>query len=207
MEGEEKKERPQNRNLKPLGSGSLTPEEELEIRRKGNTAANKARSRNADMRAAVRAVLNLNSKGRAKSVDVLKMTGVEQLQEDGAPLIAQVVYTQVLLAQNGDKEARDWLCKMLGVEEALADAVKGLTVTADPEALEQSGGVRIHLLRGDKPKEAEGEEDAATRAANRLAIAEAMRAAGEAADQIGEAVAGKVLETLAADAEDVAPDE
>ena len=45
MEGEEKKERPQNRNLNPLGSGKLTPEEELEIRRKGKKAADKARKR------------------------------------------------------------------------------------------------------------------------------------------------------------------
>ena len=196
MEGEKKKERPQNRNLKPLGSGSLTPEEELEIRRKGKRASDKARSKNADMRAAVRAVLNLNSKGRAKSIDVLKMTGVEQLQEDGAPLIAQIVYTQVLLAQNGDKEARDWLCKMLGVEDAIEEAVKGLTLTADADALEQSGGVRIHLIRGEKPREDESEEDAATRAANRLAVVEAMKAAGEAADQIGEAVAKGVADAL-----------
>lgn len=204
MEGEKKKERPQNKNLKPLGSGQLTPEEELEIRRKGNREANKARSRNADIRAAVRAVLNLNSKGRAKSIDVLKMTGVEQLQEDGAPLIAQLVYTQVLCALNGDKEARDWLCKMLGIEDALEDVVKGLTLTADADALEHSGGVRIHLIRGEKPREDESEEDAATRAANRLAVVEAMKAAGEAADQIGEAVARHVSETL--EAEDVNPD-
>lgn len=189
MEGEKKKERPQNKNLKPLGSGNLTPEEELEIRRKGSKAANKARSRNADIRAAVRAVLNLNSKGRAKSVDVLKMQSVEQLQEDGAPLVAQLVYTQMLCALNGDKEARDWLCRMAGVEDAIKEAVQGLTLTADADALEHSGGVRIHLIRGEKPHEDESEEDAATRAANRLAIVEAMKAAGEAANQIGEAVA------------------
>ncbi len=203
MEGE-KKERPQDKHLKPLGSGQLTPEEELAIRRKGAASANKARKRNADIREAVRAVLNLNSKGRAKSMDVLKLTSVDQLKEDGAPLIAQLVYTQMLLALNGDKEARDWLCKMAGVEEILAEAMKGLTVTADADALEHSGGVRIHLIRGDKPREDENEEDAATRAANRLAVVEAMKAAGEAADQIGEAVARHVSEAL--DTEDVNPD-
>jgi len=204
VEGEKKKERPQNKNLKPLGSGSLTPEEEREIRQKGAISAHKARSRNADIRAAVRAVLNLNSKGRAKSMDVLKMQSTAQLQEDGAPLIAQLVYTQMLLALNGDKEARDWLCRMAGVEDAIKEALQGLTVTADAEALEHSGGVRIHLIRGEKPREDENEEDAATRAANRLAVVEAMKAAGEAADQIGEAVARHVSETL--EAEDVNPD-
>ena len=196
MDSEPKKERPQNKNLKPLGSGKLTPEEEYDIRRKSAETTNKKRRRNADIRAAVRAVLNLNSKGRAKSLDVLKLTGVDQLQEDGAPLIAQLVYTQMLMALNGDKEARDWLCRMAGVEDAIKEAMQGLTLTADADALEHSGGVRIHLIRGEKPREEESEEDAATRAANRLAVVEAMKAAGEAADQIGDAVAGKVAEIL-----------
>lgn len=180
MDEEKKKERPQNRNLKPLGTGSLTPEEELEIRRKGAEKTHAIRKRNADIRAAVRATLNLNSKGRAKSMDILKMQSVEQLNEDGAPLIAQVVYAQVLCALNGDKEARDWICRMVGVD-TIKDAMQaGLTVTADADAVENAGGVRIHLIRGEKPKENESEEDAATRAANRLAVVEAMRAIGEA---------------------------
>lgn len=182
MEGE-KKERPQNKNLKPLGSGSLTPEEELEIRRKGKKAADKARARNADIRAAVRAILNLNSKGSTKSKDVLKLTGVDQLQDDGAPMIAQLVYTQVLMALNGDKEARDWICRMAGVEDEVRDTVTGLTVTADADALEQPGGVRIHLIRGEKPHEELSEEEMATRAADRLAVVEAMKAIGEYAAQ------------------------
>ncbi len=203
MEG--KKERPQDKYLKPLGSGQLTPEEEYEIRRKAAESTNKKRKRNADIRAAARAIANLNMKGKARSIDVEKLTGVEQLQEDGAPMIAQLVYTQFLCALNGDKEARDWVCKMLGIED-VSDVVKGLTVTAEAEALEHSGGVRIHLIRGEKPHEDESEEDAATRAANRLAVVEAMKAAGEAADKIGEAVAGKVAEALESeDAEDVNP--
>lgn len=196
MEGE-KKERPQNRNLKPLGSGMLTPEEELEIRRKGKRKSDKARSRNADIRAAVRAVANLNLNGKAKSKDIEKLNSVSELNESGAPLISQLVYTQFLMAANGDKEARDWICKMLGVNAIPNEIGAGLTVTADADAVENVGGVRIHLIRGDKPKEAENEEDAATRAANRLAVAEALRAAGESAEEIGEAVANKVTEALA----------
>ena len=183
MEGEEiKKERPQNKNLKPLGSGQVSAEEEYEIRRKAAAATNAKRRRNADIRAAVRAVLNLNSNGRAKSMDVEKMASVAQLDEAGAPLIAKLVFTQMQLALNGDKEARDWICRMAGVtQETIADAVTGLTVTADADALEQPGGVRIHLIRGEKPREEESEEEMATRAANRLAVVEAMQAIGEAA--------------------------
>ena len=207
MEGEPKTERPQNKNLKPLGSGNLTPEEEREIRRKGAMRANQIRARNADIRAAVRAMLNLNSKGRAKSMDIIKMASVEQLEDDGAPMIAKLVYAQILMALNGDKEARDWICRMAGVEDTMREMVTGLTVTADTDALEQPGGVRIHLIRGEKPHEELSEEDLATRAADRLAVVEAMRAIGESADQIGEAVAEHVSGVLNGTAEDVTPDE
>lgn len=195
MEGE-KKERPQNRNLKPLGSGMLTPEEELEIRRKGARITHEKRRRNADIRAAVRAIANLNLNGKAKSKDIEKLTGVEELKEDGAPLISQLVYTQFLLAANGDKESRDWICKMLGVDKLAEEVSAGLTVTADADAVENAGGVRIHLIRGDKPKEDESEEDAATRAANRLAVVEALKAAGKSAEEIGQSVADHVVEAL-----------
>ena len=196
MEGE-KKERPQNRNLKPLGSGMLTPEEELAIRRKSAYTTHEKRRRNADIRAAVRAVANLNLNGKAKSKDIEKLISVDQLDEPGAPMISRVVYSQFQLAMAGDKESRDWICRMLGVNPAPEEVAPGLTVTAETDAVENVGGVRIHLIRGEKPKEAESEEDAATRAANRLAVVEAMKAAGEAAEQIGEAVAGKVAEALA----------
>ena len=203
MEGE-KKERPQNRNLKPLGSGMLTPEEEYEIRRKSAETTNKKRKRNADIRAAVRAIANLNINGKAKSKDVEKLVSVEDLGESGAPLISQLVYTQFQCALNGDKEARDWICKMLGVDETVAEAVKGAVqglAAADPFSGENGGGVRIHLIRGEKPREDESEEDAATRAANRLAVVEAMRAIGEAA---GDAVANSLNN---APTEDVTPDD
>ena len=62
------------------------------------------------------------------------------------------------------------------------------------------GGVRIHLIRGDKPREDESQEDAATRAANRLAVVEAMRAIGEAA---GDAVVNGLSDRQA---EDVTPE-
>ncbi len=159
MEGE-KKERPQNRNLKPLGSGMLTPEEEYEIRRKSAEATNKKRKRNADIRAAVRAIANLNINGKAKSKDVEKLVSVEDLGESGAPLISQLVYTQFQCALNGDKEARDWICKMLGVDDTVAEAVKGVVqglAAADPFSGEKSPArmrakkMRLHGRRIGSP--------------------------------------------------------
>ncbi len=181
MEGD--KERPQNRNLKPLGSGALSPEEELAIRRKGKKASDKARKRNADIRAAVRSIANLNANGSIKSIDVEKLKSVEQLDEDGAPLISRMVYSQFLCAINGDKESRNWICKMLGVDPDGDEAASGLTVTADADAVEAAGGVRVHLIRGEKPPAEASEEDEATRAAAKLTTVEAMKAIGAALDR------------------------
>lgn len=147
MEGETvKKERPQNKNLKPLGSGLLSPEEELAIRRKGKKACDEARRRNADMRAAVRAIANLNSKGKGKSVDVESLKTVGDLTEKDTPLIAHVVYAQFVKAMNGDIESRDWICRMLGADSIDEDSV---TIPLDGE--NSGAGVRIQLVRGMKP--------------------------------------------------------
>lgn len=177
VEGE-KKDRPQNKNLKPLGSGLLTPEEELAIRRKGKVAADRSRKRNADIRAAVRAIANLNAKGKGKSKEVEKLTSVQQLQEDGAPMISQMVYAQFILASQGDKEARDWICQMLGIEKETALTSDGANTGETTE-----DGVRIHLIRGEKPAGNANEEDEATRAAARLATAEAMKAVNDAIEK------------------------
>lgn len=174
MEG--KMDRPQNRNLKPLGSGLLTPEEELAIRRKGKEAADRSRKRNADIRNAVRAIANLNAKGSGKSKEVEKLTSVKQLSEDGAPMIAQMVYAQFILAGNGDKEARDWICRMLGIEDTVPS---GETSADDAPA----DGVRIHLIRGEKPAGDESGEDEATREAARIATEEAMKAVSDALEK------------------------
>lgn len=179
MEGE-KKERPQNRNLKPLGSSMLSEEEEFEIRKKGGIASGKKRKKNADIRAAVRAIANLNVNGSKKSVDVEKMVSLDQLDEDGAPMIARMVYAQFLCAVNGDKESRNWICNMLGVRPDEDGEQSGLTVTADADAIEAAGGVRVHLIRGDKPAEPVNADDEATRAAAALATVEALKAIGEA---------------------------
>lgn len=177
MEGE-KKDRPQNKYLKPLGSGLLTPEEELAIRRKGKEAADRSRKRNADIRAAVRAVANLNAKGKGKSKEVEKLTSVQQLQEDGAPMISQMVYAQFILASQGDKEARDWICHMLGIEKDTSMTADGVSAGDAPE-----DGVRIHLIRGEKPAESVSGEDEATREAARIATAEAMKAVHDALEK------------------------
>ena len=111
--------------------------------------------------------LNMNGIGRAVDIETLK--SVEDLSEKNAPLLAKIIYQQCLMAINGDKEARDWICKYLGDSEPAPRA--GVTIEADDRVLDgTSGSVRIHLIRAEKPRDTESAEDAATAAANRLAV-------------------------------------
>ena len=125
-------ERPQNKNLKSLGTGKYTPEEEREIRVKGATAANAAKRRNADIRRAVAAVARLNMNGIGRAVDIESLKSVEDLSEKNAPLLARIIYQQYLMAINGDKESRDWICKYLMNDD---EPTSGAGITAGSTVL------------------------------------------------------------------------
>lgn len=181
-------ERPQNKNLKPLGSGARSPDEEREIRSKGARAATKAHKRNADIRAAVQAFANLRFSGEGKSLDAEKMKSLDEVENADVPMIMKVINAQFVKAIQGDPEARDWICRMLGVDPTgPVQPAPGLTITADGQAVEDAGGVRIHLIRGDKAENTGTAEDEATRAAARLSMVEAMKAIGEAVNNPPEA--------------------
>lgn len=152
MEGEEvKKERPQNKNLKPLGSGMLTPEEERAIRQKGAIAAQKARHENAELRWRVRKLLTMGSK-KGKIADIESINNLEDALKKNIPLIDKIILTEVQrYFQTGDKESRNWLVDRYGdVVNALDNA--GLTITTEEQGGDSAApGVRIQLIRGMKP--------------------------------------------------------
>ncbi len=152
-------ERPQDKNLVPLGSGKRTPEEEREIHVKGARAANVTRRRNAEIRSAVRALCNTSVKGKGRSMSLDRITSVEQIQEGtNIPIIMRLVYSQFERALEGDKEARDWICKMLGIDDSPQISASGMNLEANSE----TGSVRIHLIRGEKTVEQMSEEETAT---------------------------------------------
>ena len=155
----ETQERPQNRNLKPFGSGQLMPEEERRLHSKGAKAANAVRKRNANLRAATRSLFNMSAKGRGRSMDMDRITSIEQL-EDGTnvPLIMLFVYAQLKEALAGDKEARDWICKMLE-DDPPKQITNGIAVAAD----DGTSSVRIHLIRGETAADPADPETTATR--------------------------------------------
>ena len=128
----------------------------------------------------------MRTRGKGKSLDLGKITSIEDIDGDDTPQIVRLVHSYWVMAINGDREARDWLVKYGALSDRdIPDEMQGggLTVTADADALEQPGGVRIHLIRGEKPHEELSEEEMATRAADRLAVVEAMKAIGEYAAQ------------------------
>lgn len=107
------KDRPQNKYLKPP-FGQRDPQEEYAARRKGAYAAHAARRRNAEIRNIVQIVANLNVHGSGSAIEVEKLKSLDDLDSKHIPLIAQVVQTQFSKAIAGDKDARDWICRMLG---------------------------------------------------------------------------------------------
>lgn len=126
-----KKERPQNKYLKPP-FGQRDPQEEYEARRKGAYAAHAARRRNAEIRNIVRIVAVLNANGSGAAVDIDSLKSLDDLDRKKIPLIAKVVQAQFEKAIRGDKEARDWICGMLGANDPPADEAEqppGLHVT------------------------------------------------------------------------------
>lgn len=143
-----KKERPQDKNLIPLTERS--PEEALEIRRMGAKATNKKRRENADARTLVRQVLAMAMK-RGKCADPEEIQSLEDAKVKNVPVQTFIVMQELeKYITTGDIEARNWLFKY-----AFPDEQRTLSFgsTAQDGTLATGDGVRVHLIRGDKPNE------------------------------------------------------
>ena len=198
MEEEAKKERPQNRNLRPLGSDKSNPERDAEIHRQGQLGQARARSRNKALTDIVRAVAFLGSqdsktkKGNKKApVDIDTLKTVSDIDEKSVPQIVLVIQAQFIKAQKGDVEARDWICKMLGVDPKDLPVFPHLEGDAQPGGATPGSGdsvARYHLIRGEKPIDEENPADdggEATRAINEAMAALEAAASGSTPDGEG----------------------
>ena len=134
------KDRPQNKYLKPP-FGQRDPQEEYAARRKGAYAAHAARRKNTAIRNVVQIVANLNVHGSGAAADIEKLKSLDDLDSKQIPLIAQVVQTQFNKAIAGDKDARDWICHMLGAYEN-PEARTGGSATAP--------GLEISIIRKEE---------------------------------------------------------
>lgn len=142
----EKKPRPQNSRLKPLGSGLLTPEEEFAIRSKGGKAACEKRWHKQETLAMGEVLSNLLSKGMKKGEvtpvdEVESIADLDTLNPSGKSYIWLMELKRYLAT--GDKESRDFVyraVKEYETEKSIQEMVERLTesgvqINADKLAL------------------------------------------------------------------------
>ena len=123
-------------------------------------------------------------KGRLKNaVEIDSLKNAAELDERNVPQIVLVIQAQFIKAQKGDVEARDWICKMLGVNPKDLPVFPHLEGKPQPgdasSGAGESGATRYHLIRGEKPSDPESPEEGGGEATQ--AIDAAMAALEEAA--------------------------
>lgn len=177
----EKKPRPQNKNLRPLGSGKLTPEEEHAIHVMGGKAACEKKWHKRETLAMGEVLSDLLSKGMKKGEvtpieDVESIADLDAMNPSGKTYIWLMELKRYLAT--GDKESRDFVYKAVKeyeTEKSIQDMVTRLTETgvqinADKLALlnalqkqhmdrlllvgvAASMGIEVPDLSGDKKKD------------------------------------------------------
>lgn len=153
---------PQSKQLIPL---TARPEDEArEIRSKGGKARQKQIQQQKRLSEIVRSVLAMGyEKGKVADPDTLYT--IEDAAKANVPVQTLIVMREVQkYLEEGNTESRNWL-----FEHAFPDGDMGGMVGTDggnPQASSsdegEGEGVRIHLIRGEKPKAPEADEDEAT---------------------------------------------
>lgn len=175
---------PQQEHLIPLTERS--PEEARAIRSKGGKARQKKLREQQRLSQIIRGVLAMGYES-GKVADPDKIYTLEEAESQNVPIQTLIVMREVRKYLNeGNTESRNWL-----FEHGFPASEDGLFPDDLPPASggqgasddAQGDGVRIHLIRGDKPPAEVNSEDAATRAAAALATVEAMKAIGEAMEE------------------------
>lgn len=162
-EEQKKKDRPQNKNLRPITS--RTPEERHAICSKGGTIRAQQRRERMTLNNVAKAFMTLGV-GKSAAIDPETLKTLGQAEAKSIPIIMDLLLTEYQrYKETGDKESRDFLLRAFGKPEDLDGIVAG---TINPDATDADGvvidgGVRIHLIRGDKAAdEAKAKKDAAT---------------------------------------------
>lgn len=175
---------PQQEHLIPLTE--RPPEEARAIRSKGGKAAQKKRREQQRLSQIIRGVLAMGYES-GKVADPDSIYTLEDAERQNVPIQTLIVMREVRkYLEEGNTESRNWLFEHgfpISEEGLLPDdpppGSGGQGTSDDPSA----DGVRIHLIRGEKPPAEASSEDEATRAAARLATVEAMKAIGDALEE------------------------
>ena len=160
MSDGEKKERPQDKHLVPLDQRD--PEEARAIRSAGGKARARQIQEEKTRRELFRELVSLgmdSSKGKPVGLDKLK--SLDEAEVKNITVAAQIAITELKrYFATGDKESRDYIMNSAFPESA--PPPEGDASNTDTE--KDNGTVRVHLIRGAKPKEEPTPEDGASHA-------------------------------------------
>lgn len=175
MAKEGKLPRPQDKHLKPINT--LSPEEAKAIHVKGGKARQKQIREQMTINKVVRAFMTMGT-GETPAIDLDKLTNMTSARIESIPIIMDIIMSEYdRYKETGDKESRDFLLRLFSSGRNDLVGTHEDEWKDDPNAkqdnsgIDAGGGVRIHLIRGDKPKETESEKDAATREAEAASAA------------------------------------
>ncbi len=173
---------PQQEHLIPLTE--RPPEEAKAIRSKGGKAAQKKRREQQRLSQIIRGVLAMGYES-GKVADPDSIYTLAEAEGQNVPIQTLIVMREVRkYLEEGNTESRNWLFDHAfpnGGEDVFGDLPSG--DCSGETATDETGGVRIHLIRGEKPPQEANEEDAATQAAAALATVEAMKAVEAAIEE------------------------
>lgn len=159
MSDGEKKERPQNKNLVDIESRD--PEEARAIRSAGGKAKARKIQEEKTRRELFRELVSLgidSSKGKPVGLDKLK--SLDEAEVKNITVAAQIAINELKrYFATGDKESRDYIMNSAFPESAPAPEGDD---TPGAEGTKDDGTVRIHLIRGEKPREEPTPEDGAS---------------------------------------------
>ena len=103
--------------------------------------------------------LGIRGGKRVKTLD--EVTNLTDAQTENISVIADIFLTEYeRYKETGDKESRDWL---LSMTKAAGINVDPASLTVEVPSDPAGDGVRIHLIRGEKPKEEQEMSDKTTR--------------------------------------------
>lgn len=156
MSDDEKKERPQDKHLTPLNQRD--PEEARAIRSAGGKAKARKIQEEKTRRELFRELVSLgidSSKGKPVGLDKLK--SLDEAEQKNITVAARIAINELQrYFATGDKESRDYIMNSAFPESA--PPPEGETADA---TVHDDGTVRIHLIRGEKPREEPTPEDGA----------------------------------------------
>ena len=153
MQDTEKKERPQDKNL--MSFADMDAEKARAIQSAGGKARQKQIQEEKTRRQLFRELVSLGmDSSKGKPLDLSKLKSLDEAEVKNITVAAAILIRELRhYFETGDKESRDWIMNN-AFPEVPQSMPEGDSVSAE---MQTDGAIRIHLIRGEKPKTSEGE--------------------------------------------------